>query len=70
MNLQLHHVISDITGLTGIMIIEAISAGERNPHTLAKLGDGIKATGNTIAKLLVGDSGSASRSKRFVITLS
>jgi hypothetical protein len=29
MNLQLHHVISDITGLTGITILKAILAGER-----------------------------------------
>src|ERR1700730_6711707 len=34
MNLQLHHVISDITGLTGLAIIEAILAGERNPRRL------------------------------------
>ena len=27
MNLQLHHVISDITGLTGITILEAILKG-------------------------------------------
>src|SRR5713101_3570406 len=31
MNLQLHHVISEITGLTGMRIIRAIVAGERNP---------------------------------------
>jgi transposase len=56
MNLQLHHVISDITGVTGIRIIEAILAGERNPHTLATLRDGrVKATADTIAKSLVGD---------------
>ncbi len=56
MNLQLHHVISDITGVTGMTIIEAILAGERNPHTLAALRDGrIKATADTIAKSLVGD---------------
>jgi transposase len=56
MNLQLHHVISDITGVTGLVIIEAILAGERNPHTLAALRDGrIKATAQTIAKSLVGD---------------
>ena len=36
MNLQLHHVISDITGLTGLAIIDAILGGERNPFTLAK----------------------------------
>ena len=56
MNLQLHHVISDITGLTGITILEAILRGERNPHTLAKLRDRrVKATEETIAKSLVGD---------------
>jgi transposase len=56
MNLQLHHVISDITGRTGIAILEAILAGERNPHTLAALRDRrIKASADTIAKALVGD---------------
>jgi transposase len=56
MNLQLHHVISDITGVTGMTIIKAILAGERNPHTLAALRDGrVKATADTIAKSLVGD---------------
>ena len=56
MNLQLHHVISDITGTTGIAILEAILAGERNPHTLAALRDRrIKASADTIAKALVGD---------------
>jgi hypothetical protein len=56
MNLQLHHVISDITGVTGMTILEAILAGERNPHTLAALRDGrVKATADTIAKSLVGD---------------
>src|ERR1700681_1184687 len=56
MNLQLHHVISDITGMTGVAILEAILAGERNPHTLATLRDRrIKASADTIAKSLVGD---------------
>jgi len=31
MNVQVHHVISDLTGLTGLAIIDAIIAGERNP---------------------------------------
>jgi transposase len=30
MNIQLHHVISDITGTTGLAIVEAVLAGERN----------------------------------------
>ena len=56
MNLQLNHVISDITGVTGLAIVEAILAGERNPHTLAALRDRrIKASADTIAKSLVGD---------------
>ena len=56
MNLQLHHVINDITGVTGLTIIQAILAGERNPHTLAALRDRrVKATEDTIAKSLVGD---------------
>jgi len=56
MNLQLHHVISDITGRTGLAIVEAILAGERDPHILAKLRDErIKASAKVIAKSLVGD---------------
>ena len=56
MNLQLHHVISDVTGQTGLAIVEAILAGERNPYVLAKLRhDRIKASEAVIAKSLVGD---------------
>ena len=45
MNLQLHHVISDITGVTGLTIIDAILAGKRDPQELAKLrSERIKAT--------------------------
>ena len=36
MNLQLHHVISDITGETGMNIIRAINKGERDPIVLAE----------------------------------
>lgn len=56
MNLQLHHVISDITGWTGLAIIDAILEGERDPFALAKLRhDRIKASEEVIAKSLVGD---------------
>jgi transposase len=56
MNLQLHHVISNINGLTGMAIVESILAGERDPQVLARLRDPrIKATPDTIAKSLVGD---------------
>jgi transposase len=37
MNLQIHHVISDITGLTGLAIVDAILAGQRNSTELAQL---------------------------------
>ena len=37
MNVKLQHVISNITGQTGLAIIEAIVAGERDPCQLAKL---------------------------------
>jgi len=39
MNLKLSHVVSDITGLTGMGIIKAILSGERDPVKLAKLRD-------------------------------
>ena len=56
MNLQLHRVISDITGTTGLSIIKAIIAGERNPLSLAALKDGrIKANSEEIAAALTGD---------------
>jgi hypothetical protein len=56
MNLHIHHVISDLTGKTGLAIIDAILSGERNPHTLATLRDSrIKASEEVIVKSLVGD---------------
>jgi transposase len=56
MNLQIHHVISDLAGTTGLAIVDAILAGERDPHELAKLRDRrIKASEETIMKSLVGD---------------
>lgn len=56
MNLQLHHVISDITGWTGMKIIRAILAGERDRRRLAALRDvRTKANEETIAKALEGD---------------
>jgi transposase len=40
MNVKLTEVVTDITGLTGLSIIEAILQGERDPIKLAKLRDG------------------------------
>jgi transposase len=55
MNLQIHHVISDLTGVTGLSIVDAIIRGERNAEELAKLRDfRIKADVETIRKSLVG----------------
>jgi hypothetical protein len=39
MSLQLHQVISDVTGLTGMTIIKAIVSGERDPQVLAAMKD-------------------------------
>jgi transposase len=56
MNLKLQHVISDITGVTGMAIIRAILGGEREPLKLAALKDRrIKSDASTIARSLEGD---------------
>jgi transposase len=56
MNLQIQHVISDLTGTTGLAIVDAIIAGERDPAVLAKWRDPrIQATVETIQKSLVGN---------------
>jgi len=56
MNLQLPHVLSDITGETGIRILRAIVAGERDPIQLAQFRDPrCQSSQETIAKALTGD---------------
>ncbi|EJT85732.1 ISPpu9, transposase, partial [Pseudomonas putida S11] len=56
MNIQLANVISDISGVTGMRILRAIIAGERDPVRLAELTDGrIKAGKDTIARSLHGN---------------
>jgi len=55
MNIQLHHVISDITGVTGLAIIDAILGGERDPNKLAQLRNArIKASEKTVAACTTG----------------
>ncbi|GDX41064.1 hypothetical protein LBMAG21_13560 [Armatimonadota bacterium] len=55
MNLQLHHVLSDITGKTGLAILDAILEGERDPDVLSAYRDPrVKASPETIAKSLAG----------------
>jgi transposase len=56
MNLQLHHVVADITGATGMAIIRAIVAGERDPAVLATHRDPrCHASAETISQALVGN---------------
>lgn len=56
MNLQLHHVVSDIAGETGLKIIRAIVNGQRDPKVLATLRDvRCKASAETICASLVGN---------------
>ena len=56
MNLLLHNVVSDITGVTGMKIIKAILAGERDPKVLARNRHELcKNSSATIAKSLVGN---------------
>lgn len=55
MNVQLANVISDISGDTGLRIIDCILAGERDPTSLARLKDWrIRATNATLARALQG----------------
>ncbi len=56
MNLQLQHVVADITGASGLRIIRAIVDGERDPAVLAALRDRrCKASEETIPKALTGN---------------
>jgi transposase len=55
MNLQIHHVLSDITGKSGLAILDAILDGQRDAVRLAGLADGrIHADQETVVKSLVG----------------
>jgi transposase len=56
MNLQLHHVVADITGKTGLRIIRSIIEGERDPPVLAAMRDvRCKSSVKTIAAALEGN---------------
>jgi transposase len=56
MNLQLHHVVTDITGGTGMAIIRAIVAGEHDPSVFAAhLDRRCHATTATVCRALVGN---------------
>src|SRR5438093_8429517 len=56
MNVQLHHVVSDITGVTGMRIIRAIVSGIQAPETLAEFRDvRCAASEETIREALTGN---------------
>ena len=56
MNVQIHNVISDIVGVTGLAILDAILTGERDGQKLAALKDRrIRASRDVIARSLLGD---------------
>jgi transposase len=56
MNIQLHHVLATITGVTGMRIIRAIVAGERDPDVLAAMRDvRCKESVETIRDAMVGN---------------
>jgi transposase len=56
MNVQIHNVLSDIVGVTGLLILDAIVTGERDPNQLARFKDGrVKASKDTLARSLRGN---------------
>ena len=56
MNVQLHHVVTDITGITGMRIIRAIVAGNHAPEQLAEFRDRrCHASEDTIREALIGN---------------
>jgi len=56
MNVQLHHVVTDITGVTGMRIIRAIVAGNHAPEQLAGFRDRrCHASEDTIREALIGN---------------
>jgi transposase len=56
MNVQLANVISDISGVTGMAILRAIVAGERDPHRLSTLKHNrVRASREEIARSLEGN---------------
>lgn len=56
MNVQWHHVVTDITGLTGLRILRDIVAGVHDPARLAEHRDGrCKQTAETIRQALIGN---------------
>ncbi len=56
MNIQLSNVLSDLSGVSGMAIVQAILNGQRDPQKLAALADPqVKASKKVIAKSLEGN---------------
>jgi len=56
MNVQIHKVLSDISGITGMNILRAILAGQRDPLVLAKMRQRtVKSSEETLVKALTGN---------------
>jgi transposase len=56
MHLPLHHVMSDVTGVTGLRLLRALGAGERDARTFAQYRDyRITSRPDTMVKALEGD---------------
>jgi transposase len=66
MNLQLGLVVSDLIGDTGLRIIEAILAGERDPKQLVKLRDS-RCRKSTVAQMEAGLTGTYDQEQLFVL---
>jgi len=66
MNLQLHLVVADIIGETGLRIIEAILQGERDPEVLVKLRDPA-CRKSTVAEMKAALSGHYREEELFVL---
>lgn len=56
MNLKIHYVLSDVMGVSGLAILDAIVAGERDPEQLAKLRNKlVRASEPEVIQALEGD---------------
>jgi transposase len=54
MNVQVHHAVSDLAGTTGMAIVRAIVAGERDPSRLSTLRPRCRKSAEEIARHLTG----------------
>jgi transposase len=66
MNIHLHHAVSDLHGETGLRIIDAILAGERNPKELVLLRDP-QITRSTVAEMEAALTGDWREEELFVL---